>query len=78
MSKFFTPVRILALLALLASPAAFAGRDSGGNGDSKLLSAGDEFLQGQELNKRDRCKENAHTSDQAKLCSDENYLETEQ
>lgn len=75
MSKFYTPVRILALLALLASPAAFAGRDSGGNGDAKILSGGDEFSQGQDINKRDRCKENAHTGDEAKLCGDDNHLE---
>ena len=65
MYKLLTAVFILSVLS--ASPA-FAGRDSGGNGDSQTLQAGDEFADKREINKRDRCVDDAHTTDEARRC----------
>lgn len=69
MSKLFTPVHALAILAFLSAPGAFAGgRDGGGNGDNKAISASDEFGSNREINKKERCVEDSFTADEARRC----------
>jgi len=69
MSKIYTAVKLLSLLALLTSPSAFAGRDSGGNGDPRVINgAGDDV----HIPASDRCRENSLTSDVARECEYKN------
>lgn len=65
MSKLLTAVLFV---SALTATVAHAGRDSGGNGDSRILSAGDEFGDKREVNKKDRCVEDAFTTDDVRRC----------
>jgi|GEM_PF-4532449 len=73
MPKIYTGVKFLSLLALLASPSAFAGRDSGGNGDSRIMGAGDDVHS--DGSRVDRCREAARTTEEARQCDNKNSEE---
>lgn len=69
MLKLFTPVKILVLVLTLASPAALAGRDSGGNGDLEYTYGNDDIGIDREVGARERCEQNAFSPDDARRCA---------